>query len=75
MPIKGDSRTNVTQKFGMDVETFILAPVNTVRNLGVIFDSEVRFKKQIDTVVKNCIFRICNIHAISEYLDCNCCMY
>ena len=40
----------------------LLVPVNTVQNLGIGFDPEVSFKKQIGTVVKNCSFQIRNIY-------------
>ena len=51
-------RVNVTLEFGnLDVEASTLSPVNTVRNLGISFDPEVSFKKQMDTVVKNCNFQ------------------
>ena len=55
-------RVNVPHVFGnFDVEASTLAPVNTVRNLGISFDPELSFIKQTDTVVKNCNFQIHNI--------------
>ena len=56
MLIKGNLRTNVTQEFGsLDVEASTIAPVNTVWSLGISFDPELSFKKQIDTVINNAI--------------------
>ena len=68
MLIKGYLRTNVTCKFdNLDVKASTLVPVNTVQNLDISFDPDLSFKKQIDTVVKNFNFRICNIY-LSIYL-------
>ena len=73
MLIKGSLRTNVTHEFGnLDVEASMLAPVNSALNLGISFDTELRFKMQIDTVVKNYNFQIRSIYAIRKYLDRKC---
>ena len=49
----------------MNLATLMLKPlhlpVNTVRNLGISFDTELSFKKQINIVVKNRNFQIRNI--------------
>ena len=66
-------RLNVTHEFGnLDAEASTLAPVNTIQNLGISFDLELSFKKQTDTVVKNCHFQIRNIYAIRKFLDRKC---
>ena len=68
--IKSNLRVSVTHEFGkLDVEASTLAPVNTVQNFGISFDSEPSFKKQIDTVVKNCNFQFHNIYEIRKFLD------
>ena len=64
-----DDRPCIVPFGNLDVEACILAPVNSERNLGISFDPELSFKKQIDTVVKSCNFQIRNMYAISKYLD------
>ena len=62
-------RTNVTHEFGnLSVEGSTLVLVITW-NLGISFDPELSFTKQIDTVVKNCNSQICNVYAISKHLS------
>ena len=58
--VKCNLRMNVThdELGNLDIEAFTLAPINTGRNFGISFDPELSFKKQIDTVVKNCNFQI-----------------
>ena len=59
---KGNLRTNVNHEFGnLNVEAFTLTPVDILQNLGVGFDPELSFKKQIDIVDDNCNFQICNM--------------
>ena len=58
IPTTVNLRTNVTHEFGkVDIEA---------RSLGIISDLELSFKKQTDTVVKNCNFHIHNMHAIRK---------
>ena len=53
MLIKGNLRINVSDGFGnLDVETCTFALVNNTRDLGISFDPELSFKKQIDSVHK-----------------------
>ena len=71
--VAGNLRASVASDFGaLDVRNCTLAPADTVRNLGVIFDSELSFKKQIDAVIRNCNYQIRNIYAIRKYLDKRC---
>ena len=73
MLIKGNLRTNVIHEFcSLDVEASTLAPVNSAQNLGISFDPELSFKKQIAMVVKNCHFQIHDIYAIRKFLDQKC---
>ena len=70
MLIKVNLKTNVTDEFGnLDVAASTPASVNTVQNLGINFDPELSFKKQMDTVVKNSDFQIRNMYAIRKFLD------
>ena len=73
MVIKGNLRTNITQDFGvLNVGFSALAPTEIVRNLGVCFDQQLSFRKQIDMVVKSCFLQIRNIYAVKKYLDHDC---
>ena len=73
MLIKGNLRTNIAQDFGtLDFEGSSLAPTEVARNLGIYFDPELSFKKQIEMVVKNCNLQIRNIYAIKKYLNYEC---
>lgn len=71
--VSGNLRSNVADDFGnIDVGSSILTPVDAVKNLGIVFDSELSFKKQVDAVVKSCNLQIRNIYAIRKYLDIKC---
>ena len=73
MLVKGNMRTSVIHEFGdLDVGISTLISIDSVRYLGVSFDSDLSFKKQIDMVVKNCNFQIRNMYAIKKYLDYKC---
>ena len=48
-----------------------ISPTDSARNLGVIFDSNLSFNKQISAVCKSCFFQIRQLRQIRSSLDCN----
>ena len=71
--VAGNLRSDVAGDFGtLSVGNSTLAPADMVQNLGVIFDPELSFRKQIDAVIRNCNYQIRNIYAIRKYLDRKC---
>jgi len=51
----------------------IIEPSQTVRNLGVIFDTEMSMSNQISTLSRNVTFHLRNISRIRRYLDFDTC--
>ena len=48
-----------------------ISPTDSARNLGVIFDSNLTFTKQISAVCKSAFFQIRQLRQIRSSLDCN----
>ena len=46
-----------------------ITPANTVKNLGVIFDSQLKMEAHVDAVCKACHFHLHNIGKVRRYLD------
>ena len=73
MVIHGNTRSIRSDDFGsLNLGEAQLSPAETVRNLGVIFDSSLSFKNHIDLVIRNCNFCIRNLYAVRRYLDRQC---
>jgi len=73
MIIHGNTRGIRSDDFGsLNLGEAQLSPAETVRNLGVIFDSSLSFKNHIDLVIRNCNFCIRNLYAVRRYLDRQC---
>lgn len=73
MLVAGNLRAGVASDFGiLSIGDSTLVPADMIKNLGVIFDPELSFKKQIDAVIRNCNCQIRNIYAIRKYLDKKC---
>ena len=52
----------------LKVDTAVVHPKQEVTNLGVVFDSTLSMKQQINTVTKKCYFHIRRIWKIRKYL-------
>ena len=71
--IQGNKRADgMNDVRSLDLGEFQLHLVNSVRNLGVYFNSKLNFKEHIDMVVKNCNFHIPNLYAVKQFLDSQC---
>ena len=44
-------------------------PSDTVRNLGVVFDSEFNFRQHISQVCKSCFYHICDLDYCNSLLN------
>jgi len=47
----------------------ILSPVDSVRNLGVIFDKNLSFAQHISSIFKLCFLNICDLRRIHNTID------
>ena len=57
--VKGNLRSNVVEEFGdLELPCAHLCPSVSARNLGIIFDSMLNFKKHINSVVKTCNYHL-----------------
>ncbi|CAG4973526.1 unnamed protein product [Colias eurytheme] len=43
--------------------------VHEARNLGIIFDENLRFEKHINTTISNCFYRLKTLYRIRKYID------
>ncbi|CAG4929266.1 unnamed protein product [Colias eurytheme] len=43
--------------------------VHEARNLGIIFDENLRFEKHINTIISNCFYRLKTLYRIRKYID------
>jgi len=59
-------RSNLTHFFPTNILSHSITPSETVRNLGVTFDSDFNFRKHINLTCRCCFYHIrdlcCNIH-------------
>ena len=68
--IRGNSRqTGHNDLENLDVGGTQLLPVDSVRDLGVFFDSSLSFVKHINFLVKNCNYHIRNLYMVKKFLD------
>ena len=68
--VRGNLRNNITESFGvLDFGGAQLPPCETLKNLGVTFDSTLSFNNHIDSIVKNCNFHIRNLYAIKKFVN------
>lgn len=68
--VRGNLRNNITENFGvLNFGGAQLLPCETVKNLGVTFDSTLSFNNHIDSIVKNCNFHIRNLYAIKKFVN------
>ena len=68
--IKGGLRSNLEAEFGsLDIGGVQLYPSVSVKNLGVVLDSNLNFKHHVNSLVKNCNFHIRNLYAVRRYLS------
>ena len=71
--IKGNSRHVNSEQFDdFQVMGALLQPVDTVRDLGLRFDSSLAFKNQINHVVKVCHNHIRNLYMVRKFLSRQC---
>lgn len=70
MVINGNLRNSVRDDFGcLEFGNSQLQPLESVRNLGVVFDKNLSFKNHINNVVKGCHLYIRNLYAIKKFLS------
>ena len=68
--VHGSNRSFRTEDFGtIVVNGCDLAPLGSIRNLGIIFDESLNFKQHICMLVKSCNYHLRNICAIRKFLD------
>ena len=68
--IQGNMREDVSGDFGhLDVGSAELSPADYVRNLGVLFEPSLDFKRHINLMVRNSNYHIRNLYAVRRYLD------
>ena len=60
------SKLNVS---GVTVGCDLITPVKSVRNLGVIFDDNLKMDKQVDKICRTAYYHLRNIRRIRPYLD------
>ncbi|CAG4971111.1 unnamed protein product [Colias eurytheme] len=51
------------------VENSSIERVNEARNLGVVFDENLRFEKHVNTTIANCFYRLKLLYRIREHLN------
>jgi len=54
--------------FPIDILGHLLSPINTVRNLGVVFDSSLSFSNHVSAVCRACFASLRNLAHIRRYL-------
>ena len=70
--IRGNLRNDLRADFGMlNFENTQLGPCEFAKNLGVVLDSPLSFRPQIDSVVKTCNFHIRNLYLIRNFINRN----
>lgn len=62
-------RVKYLDKFPVDLLGIETNPVNTARNLGVLFDQNFTFKSHISTIRKSCLYHIRDLRRIRRYLN------
>ena len=68
--VKGNLRSDLETEFdALEMGGVQLYPSASVRNLGVIFDSNLNFKYHINSLVKSCNYHIRNLYAVKRYLN------
>ena len=68
--IKGNLRSDKEEDFGvLNLGDAELIPVESVKNLGVIFDSTLSFRNHINSVVKICNYHIRNLYSIRKFVN------
>ena len=50
-----------------------LLPTDSVRNLGVVFDSQLRMERHINTLTKTCFYQLSNISRIRRFISKDAC--
>ena len=69
MVVRGNLRRNLVNDFGvLNLGNVELAPVETAKNLGVLFDSSLSFRNHINSVVKTCNYHIRSLYIIRRFL-------
>ena len=64
-----ESMMNMTKNhFPLDILGHLLSPINTVRNLGVVFDSSLSFSNHVSAVCRSCFASLRNLSHIRRYL-------
>ena len=68
--VRGSLRNDILEDFGfVDFDVVQLRPVESIRDLGVCFDSKLTFKKHMNLLVRNYNYHVRNIYAVKHYLD------
>ena len=67
--IRGSLRNVSVANFGvMSFDVTQLVSCESVKNLGVVHDSSLRFRSHIDSIVKTCNIHICNMYMIKDFV-------
>ena len=67
--IKGNRRSNIITQHCFDILGSPVESKTSVKNLGVIIDSDLNFKSHINSIVKKCSFHIRNLYAIKRFIN------
>ena len=61
-------RDKVNACFPIDILESPLCPVDSVKNLGVWFDSDFSFSKHVQNVCKSCFVKLCDFRHVRQFL-------
>ena len=62
-------RKSFNSSFPIDILGNNISPTPTARNLGVIFDSDINFIHQINSIIKSCNYPMREFKSIRKHLD------
>lgn len=62
------SKLSQLKDFTLNIGGQVIKPTDSVKNLGIIFDSEMNMKKQVSATCKNAYFQIRKISKIRKFL-------
>ena len=65
--LKGQ-RDKLKACFPINVFGSPLCPVDTVKNLGVWFDSDFSLSKNVQNICKNCFVKLCDLRHVRQFL-------
>ena len=69
MVVTNPSSRHLLSNVSLQIENAVITPSNTVRNLGVEFDSTMKMDHQVSSLCRSLHFHLCNLGRIRRYID------